>query len=54
LYLNGEYQTVTFGQEAVQGGADDPDLTALLVRTTRSLESAWRATDMTPAKRALP
>jgi hypothetical protein len=54
LYLNGEYQTVTFGQEAVQGGADDPDLTAFLVRTTRSLESAWRATDMTPAKRALP
>jgi hypothetical protein len=54
LYLNGEYQTVTFGQEAVQGGADDPDLTAFLVRTTRSLESAWRATDMTPAKRVLP
>ena len=54
LYLNGEYQTATFGQEAVQGGADDPDLTAFLVRTTRSLQSAWRAIDMTPAKRALP
>jgi hypothetical protein len=52
LYLNGEYQTVTFGQEAVQGGADDPDLTAFLVRTTRSLQSAWRAIDMTPTKHA--
>ncbi|HWX89701.1 MAG TPA: hypothetical protein VNY75_05310 [Rhizomicrobium sp.] len=52
LVLNGEYQTVTFGQEAVQGGADDPDLTAFLVRTTRSLEGAWRAIDMTPAKHA--
>ena len=52
LYLNGEYQTATFGQEAVQGGADDPDMTAFLVRTTRSLESAWRAIDMTPAQHA--
>jgi hypothetical protein len=52
LYLNGQYQTVTFGQEAIQGGANDPELAAFLVKLTRSLETAWRATDMTPAAHA--
>ena len=31
-YLHGEYQTTTFGQEAVQGGDSDPDLAGFLVR----------------------
>src|ERR1700753_349323 len=31
LYLHGEYQTTTFGQEAVQGGDSDPDLAGFLV-----------------------
>jgi hypothetical protein len=49
LYLDGQYQTMTFGQQAVQGGADDPDLTAFLAQITRNLESGYRAIDMTPA-----
>jgi hypothetical protein len=49
LYLDGQYQTVTFSQQAVQGGAGDPDLASLLVQVTRNLESGYRAIDMTPA-----
>jgi len=54
LYLDGQYQTVTVGQEAVQGGDTDPDLGAFLVRLTRTLESGYRATDMTPVPHRTP
>ena len=49
LYLHGEYQTATFGQEAVQGGDGDPDLAGFLIRLTRNLESGYNAIDMAPA-----
>ena len=49
LYLHGEYQTATFGQEAVQGGDSDPDLAGFLVRLTRNLENGYKAIDMAPA-----
>ena len=49
LYLGGEYQTATFGQEAVQGGDSDPDLAGFLVRLTRNLENGYKAIDMAPA-----
>jgi hypothetical protein len=49
LYLNGEYQTATFGQEAVQGGDSDPDLAGFLARLTRNLENGYKAIDMAPA-----
>lgn len=49
LFLGGQYQTVTFGQQAVEGGANDPDLATFLAHVTRNLESGYRAIDMTPA-----
>jgi hypothetical protein len=49
LYLNGQYQAVVAGQETVQGGADDPELAAFLVRLGKSLDNAFRATDVSPA-----
>jgi hypothetical protein len=49
LYLNGEYQTATFGQEAIQGDDSDPDLAAFLVKLTRNLENGYKAIDMAPA-----
>jgi hypothetical protein len=49
LYLHGEYQTATFGQETVQGGDSDPDLAGFLVRLTRNLENGYNAIDMAPA-----
>lgn len=49
LFLGGQYQTETIGQEAVKGGDNDPDLVAFLVRLTRNLEQGYNATDMTPA-----
>jgi hypothetical protein len=49
LYLGGQYQAVAIGQEAVQGGAGDTVLAAFIVKLTRALHGAWRATDMTPA-----
>jgi len=48
LYLGGQYQTVTFGQEAVQGGAGDPELAAFIARVTQMLHHAYDAIDMTP------
>ena len=56
LYLNGEYQTVVIGQEAVQGGDNDPDLANFLIQLTRNIESAYRAIDMGAAvhKHAVP
>jgi hypothetical protein len=50
LFLDGEYQTVTLAQEAVKGGADDRDLADFIVRTTRMLDNAWHAIDLTPAE----
>ena len=54
LYLNGQYQTVVVGQQTVQGGADDPELAAFLVRLGKSLDNAFRAIDVSPATRAAP
>lgn len=46
LYLNGQYQTLTLGEEAVAGGADDRALAGFIVRTTRMLQDAWQATEV--------
>ncbi len=49
LFFDGQYQTATVSQEAVQGGAADPELGALVTRMARSLHTAWFSIDMTPA-----
>lgn len=55
LFLDGQYQTATISQEAVLGGADDPELAGLIARTARNLQAAWFSIDMTPApKRPAP
>ena len=54
LYLDGQYQTVTLGQEAVQGGAGDPLLAAFIVKATQNLAGAFHAIDMTAPRRAEP
>lgn len=48
LFLDGEYQTVTLAQDAVKGGPDDRDLADFVVSTTRMLDNAWHAIDLTP------
>ena len=48
LFLDGEYQTVTLAQDEVKGGANDQDLVDFVVRTTRMLDNAWHAIDLTP------
>lgn len=48
LFLDGEYQTVTLAQDEVKGGAQDQDLADFIVRTTRMLDNAWHAIDLTP------
>jgi len=50
LFVGGEYQTVTLAQDQVKGGADDQDLIDFIVATTRMLDSAWHAIDLTPAE----
>jgi hypothetical protein len=50
LFLDGEYQTVTLAQDQVKGGADDQDLIDFIVRTTRMLDNAWHAIDLTPVE----
>jgi hypothetical protein len=53
LYIKGEYQTVTTGEEAVAGGDGDPLLSAFIVRVTQNLMTGYAAIDMTqPAHRA--
>lgn len=52
LYLGGQYQTVTLDQAAIQGGADDPALGALVASITQNLlgeTGAYHAIDMTKA-----
>lgn len=52
LYLGGQYQTVTLGQAAIQGGADDPALGELVASVTQNLlgeRGAYHAIDITPA-----
>ncbi len=49
LYLKGQYQTITLGEEAVSGGAGDPVLSAFVQKLTRMLDNAYHAIDMTPA-----
>jgi hypothetical protein len=54
LYLDGQYQTLVYGEALVQGGAQDKDLTDLVDKMTHNLlgeTGAYRAIDMTPAKR---
>jgi hypothetical protein len=53
LYLDGQYQTLVYGQALVQGGAQDKDLSDLVSRMTQNLlgeTGAYRAIDMSPAK----
>lgn len=45
LFLAGQYQTVIIGQEAVQGGAGDPELSALIARLTQTLYGGYAATE---------
>jgi hypothetical protein len=53
LYIKGQYQTVTLGQEAVAGGSGDPLLAAFIIRVTQSLMNGYAAIDMTqPVHRA--
>jgi hypothetical protein len=56
LFLNGEYQTMVVGQQTVQGGAQDPELAAFLIRIGKSLDNAFRAIDVSSAtqSRAAP
>lgn len=52
LYLDGQYQTLMYGQANVAGGAKDPDLAAFVTRMTQGLlgeTGAYRSIDMTPA-----
>lgn len=49
LYLHGQYQTLTLGQETVRGGADDPMLPPFIARVTRNLIDGYAAIDMAPA-----
>jgi hypothetical protein len=51
LYLDGQYQTLVFGQATIQGGADDKELAAFVARMTNDLlgeHGAYRAIDLTP------
>ena len=52
LYLDGQYQTQTFGQVATQGGDRDPELANFVMQQTENLlglNSAYRSIDMGPA-----
>ncbi len=49
LYIKGQYQTITLGQEAVAGGAGDPVLAAFIQQVTQNLMNGYAAIDMTPA-----
>ena len=52
LYLDNEYQTLVFGQATIQGGEQDKDLAAFVVRMTQQLlgeHGAYRSIDMAPA-----
>lgn len=53
LYIRGQYQTVTSGQEVVAGGDGDPLLAAFIARATQNLMTGYAAIDMAqPAHRA--
>jgi hypothetical protein len=54
LYIKGEYQTVTSGQEAVAGGDGDPVLAAFITHVTQNLMNGYAAIDMTQAARRAP
>lgn len=50
LYLDDQYQTLMFGQAAIQGGAQDGDLAAFVSSMTQDLlgpHGAYRAIDLT-------
>jgi hypothetical protein len=52
LYLNGDYQTQTFGQVAIDGGDRDPELANFVVQQTENLlgaNSAYRSIELGPA-----
>jgi hypothetical protein len=51
LYLDGQYQTLIFGQATIQGGAQDKDLAAFVIQMTDNLlgaRGAYRAIDLSP------
>jgi hypothetical protein len=54
LYIKGQYQTVTLGQEAVAGGDNDPILAAFITRVTQNLLNGYAAIDMTQAIHRAP
>ncbi len=54
LYIKGEYQTVTAGQEAVAGGDGDPVLAAFITHVTQNLVNGYAAIDMTQATHRAP
>jgi hypothetical protein len=48
LYLNSDYQTMSFGEATIEGGADDKDLAAFVTKLTENLlgaHDAYRAID---------
>jgi hypothetical protein len=48
LYLNGEYQTLVEQQAVIEGGPDDPDLSAAVASVTQNMlgpHGAYRAID---------
>jgi hypothetical protein len=48
LYLGGDYQTMSFGEATIQGGADDKELAAFITKLTENLlgaHGAYRSID---------
>jgi len=45
LYRGGQYQTMLFGQAAIQGGASDPDLVELVKKLTQQMLAPGGALD---------
>lgn len=54
LFIKGEYQTVTSGEEAVAGGDGDPVLAAFITHMTQNLMNGYAAIDMTQAMHRTP
>jgi hypothetical protein len=51
LYLDGQYQTLMFGQATIQGGAEDKDLAHFVAQMTGGLlgeHGAYRSIDLSP------
>jgi hypothetical protein len=51
IYLDGQYQTLVFGQVTIQGGAQDKELAAFVIQMTDNLlgpRGAYRSVDVPP------